>query len=135
MTTAFDGIRVVDLSDRLSAAYTASLFGGFGAEVILVETEIGHTLRKEEPFLKQISGPEQSLIHGYVNRNKRSVRAEETDLSALIESADLVITSSINLPKELSSLASAAVHLSLTPHGLTGPLASFPGNNLTACAR
>ena len=135
MTTAFDGIRVVDLSDRLSAAYTASLFGGFGAEVILVETEIGHTLRKEEPFLKQISGPEQSLIHGYVNRNKRSVRAEETDLSALIESADLVITSSINLPKELSSLASDAVHLSLTPHGLTGPLASFPGNNLTACAR
>ena len=135
MAAAFEGIRVVDLSDRLSAAYTASLFGGFGAEVILVETKAGHVLRHEKPFLKRISGIERSLVHGYVNRNKRSVRAEETDLHTLIASADLVITSTVNLPEALSSLAPDAVHLSLTPHGLTGPLAAFPGNNLTACAR
>ena len=35
----------------------------------------------------------------------------------------------------IGAIAGHAVHLSITPHGLEGPLAGVPGNNLTACAR
>ncbi len=37
LVTSFDGVRVLDLSDRLSGAYAARLFGDFGAEVTLGE--------------------------------------------------------------------------------------------------
>ena len=50
MMGSFDGVRVVDLSDRLSGAFAARLFGDFGAEVIMVEPPEGHPLRAEPPF-------------------------------------------------------------------------------------
>ena len=53
---SFDGVRVVDLSDRLSGAFAARLFGDFGAEVILVEPPEGHPLRAEPPFLDDSPG-------------------------------------------------------------------------------
>ena len=37
MALAFDDVRVLDLSRRMSGAYAARLFGDFGAEVIMVE--------------------------------------------------------------------------------------------------
>ena len=132
--TAFENIRVIDFSDRLSAAYAARIFGDFGADVILVEPPAGHPLRAEPPF---VDG--ESLVHAYANWNKRSVSAAQADLKGLVANADVVVTSSSPLPADLAdalnSFAPDAVHLSVTPHGLTGPLAASRGNNLTACAR
>ena len=46
MTKAFEGIKVLDLSDRLSGAWAARLFGDFGAEVIKIEPpKVGDSLR------------------------------------------------------------------------------------------
>ena len=56
MAKAFENIRVLDLSDRLSGAWAARLFGNFGADVILVEDEQGHPLRHEPPFLNDEPG-------------------------------------------------------------------------------
>ncbi len=135
MAKAFEDIRVLDLSNRLSGAWAARLFGDFGADVILVEDENGHPLRKEPPFLDDKPSLERSLLHAYVNWNKRSVFSGEVDLSELVASSDVVITTTVLIPSELGSLPSNSVHLSITPHGLEGPIASLPGNNLTACAR
>ena len=44
MTQAFEGVKVLDLSDRLSGAWAARLFGDFGAEVILSEPKEGLSL-------------------------------------------------------------------------------------------
>ena len=41
MIQAFEGVKVLDLSDRLSGAWAARLFGDFGAEVILSEPKEG----------------------------------------------------------------------------------------------
>lgn len=135
MAKAFENIRVLDLSDRLSGAWAARLFGNFGAHVILVEDERGHPLRHEPPFLNDEPGVENSLLHAYANSNKRSVRADESELRDLIESSDVVVTSCIDLPGELEFLPSSSIHLSITPHGLDGPIAYLPGNNLTSCAK
>ncbi len=135
MASALNNVRVVDLSNRLSGAWAARLFGDFGAEVILVEDESGHALRHEPPFLHDEPGMENSLVHGYVNWNKHSVVASNEELVSLIESADVVVTTTVELPEALSARQSDSVHLSITPHGLKGPIADLPGNNLTACSK
>ena len=131
---AFSGIRVVDLSDRLSGAWAARLFGDFGADVVLGEAPTGHPLRHEPPFLHGEPGAERSLLHAYANASKRSVLIRgEADVEAFCTGADIVVTTAVNFPECLRNHPS--VHLSITAHGLEGPLAEVPGNHLTACAR
>ena len=131
---ALAGIRVVDLSNRLSGAWAARLFAGFGADVVLGEPPDGHPLRDEPPFLGNEPGAERSLLHAYANAGKRSVVVQDGgDLAALCAGADVVVTTSVALPECLADYP--GVHLSITAHGLEGPLAQTPGNHLTACAR
>ena len=132
MATAFEDLRVVDLSDRLSGAYAARMFGDFGADVVLAEPTDGHPLRREPPFRHGGAGSEHSLLHAYANWNKRSiVIADEEDLARLLAGADVVVTTGASQV----AVPPSAIHLSITPNGLTGPLAATPGNDLTACAR
>ena len=56
------GLRVLDLSDRLSGAFAARLFADFGAEVLLAESRQGHVLRHEGPHFAEVSS-----IHAYAN--------------------------------------------------------------------
>ena len=137
MTTAFDGICVVDLSERLSGAFAARLFGDFGADVILAEPPEGHPLRSEPPFLNNLPGIERSVAHAYANWNKRSIVVDgEATLDDLIAAADIVVTTR-DAPAEgrLAALPADAVHLCITPHGPESPLTGRAGNNLTASAR
>jgi crotonobetainyl-CoA:carnitine CoA-transferase CaiB-like acyl-CoA transferase len=140
MPVALEGIRVIDLSDRMSGAYAARLFGDYGAEVILVEGPEGHPLRHEAPFVNDQPGPDSSLLHGYINWNKHALQRDDASLPDLIATADIIVTTcdldpSDPLWETLATASETAVHLSITPHGLTGPLAGKPGNHLTHCAR
>jgi crotonobetainyl-CoA:carnitine CoA-transferase CaiB-like acyl-CoA transferase len=138
---ALKEVRVIDLSNTLSGAYAARLFGDFDAEVILAEPEEGHLLRRQAPFIDHEPGPDNSVLHAYANWNKDSITLQnDEELARLIASAHVVITTDLapwsdSLTTALENLAPDAVHLSITPHGLTGPLASVPGNNLTHSAR
>ena len=81
MQPAFDGLRVADLSTRLSAAFAGRLFADYGADVVLVEPPEGHALRSEPPFLDDRAGAEGSVLHAYVNWNKRSLRRDAAAIS------------------------------------------------------
>ncbi len=133
------GIRVVDLSDRLSGAFCARLFADFGATVTLAEPPEGHPLRAEPPFLDGEPGPDRSLVHRYVNDGKQSVTLapeDHTGLRALLRGADIALTTAFHPPApEIAADNPHLIHISVTPHGLTGPLAGRPGNDLTADAR
>lgn len=134
--TPFEGLRVVDLSDRLSGAFAARLFGDFGADVILAEAPEGHALRLEPPFLSDQPGVNRGVLHAYANWNKRSVIiTEEKALIDLVGSADVVVTTSDPVSSITASIPADAVHLSVTPHGLASSLTGIPGNNLTTSAR
>lgn len=141
MTDPYEGLRVVDLSDRLSGAFAARLFGDFGADVVLAEPPEGHPLRAEPPFLDDRPGPERAVLHAYINWNKGSVIVRDASaLAQLVTGADVLITTTDPLTTPpfdaaLMHLRPDAVHLSVTAHGLTGPLAGRPGNTLTASAR
>lgn len=136
---AYEGLVVVDLSRRMSGAFAARLFADHGADVIMLEPPEGHPLRHEAPFLNDDSGPERSALHAYVNWNKRSsVIGKPAEAADWIAAADVVITTDghNDLPIwPLDDMRPDAVHLSVTPHGLEGPLADAPGSNLTLNAR
>lgn len=133
------GIRVVDLSDRLSGAFCARLLADFGAAVTLAEPPAGHPLRAEPPFLDGVPGPDRSLLHLYANDGKHSQTLAPDDhagLRALLNGADIVVTTSPLPPApEIASDNPHLLHVSVTPYGLTGPLAGRPGTDLTADAR
>jgi crotonobetainyl-CoA:carnitine CoA-transferase CaiB-like acyl-CoA transferase len=141
MTSPYEGLRVLDLSDRLSGAFAARLFGDFGADVILAEPPGGHPLRCEPPFLDNKPGLERSTLHAYVNWNKSSVEfTDKNELLELVSRADILITTADPLEDavfadSLKEMKGHAVHLSITAHGLKDPLSGRPGNNLTASAR
>lgn len=136
MQTAFAGLRVVDLSDRLSGAFAARLFADYGADVALVEPPGGHPLRAEPPFLDDQPGAERSALHAYANWNKRSLcAADDAEVGDAVRWADLVISSQSPAAIDVRALRGDAVHLSVTPHGPEGDLADARGNNLTASAR
>ena len=141
MIAPYTGLRVVDLSSRVSGAFAARLFGDFGADVMLVERPDGHALRREPPFVDDAEGSDRGVLHAYVNWNKRSLVVENAvGLSDLLARADVLVTNA-DPPGEgwfaaaLAGLSREAVHLSITPHGLGAPLAGRAGNNLTASAR
>lgn len=141
MTRPFADIRVLDLSNRLSGAFAARLFGDFGAEVILAEPPEGHPLRHEPPFLNNEPSADSGILHAYVNWNKKSIVVTDAEeLARLIASSEIVITTTSNFAD--AALAAVGkhslrdtIHISITPHGLDGPLVDSNGNNLTACAR
>ena len=128
------GVRVVDLSDRLSGAFAARLFADFGADVVLAEPPAGHALRHEPPFHQHGTGEGSdgvSFLHAYANWNKRSVVVRSPDeVADLLSTADVVVTTG-----HTPTLPDDIIELSITAHGLGGPLAGVPGNNLTTCAR
>lgn len=134
---ALSGVLVLDLSTRLSGAFCARLMGDLGADVVLAEGPEGHPLRAEPPFLHDVDGPERSLLHAYANLNKRSIDAPLDDprTSDLIAEADVVLASDAPTVGRVRRHARGdAVLVAVTPHGLTGPRASAPGNDLTAYA-
>ena len=134
---ALSGIRVADLSKRLSGAFCARILGDHGADVVLVEDGAGHPLRQAAPFLGDEPGVERSLLHHYANFNKRSAVLSDDDAerSALIARADVIVVSDPQTHEAARAHASdRAVIAVLTPCGLTGSRAGAPGNDLTAFA-
>lgn len=136
---AYDGLVVVDLSRRMSGAFAARLFADHGADVVMLEPVEGHPLRHEAPWLDDEPGLERSALHAYVNWNKRSaVISDPAESEPWIATADLVITTdgpTALTEWPLTALRPDAVHLSVTPFGLDGPLADAPAGNLTLNAR
>ena len=131
---AFSGLNVLDLSDRLSGAFAARLFGDFGADVLLAEPAGDHTLRHEPPFAND---GRHSPVHAYVNWNKRSTTFTAlAELETAVRAADLVVSTDLQTAEQIAGwLSAATVHLCVTAHGNRGALSRVPGNNLTTSAR
>ncbi|MDP6822232.1 MAG: CoA transferase [Dehalococcoidia bacterium] len=141
---ALNGIRVIDFSTSVSGAWCARMLADFGADVALFEAPDGHPTRRLAPF----DDTGASVVAEYVLANRRSavVDLEQPGgleaIHAAVESADVLVCSS--LPGELKPLGldfgslnqlnPRIIVCSITPHGSSGPRASYPGNNLTTAA-
>ncbi|MYE47660.1 MAG: CoA transferase [Chloroflexi bacterium] len=143
--SALSGLRVLNLGSSLSAAWCARTLADYGAEATIVEPPGGAALRRLGPH-----GPEgESIPAAYALANQRSlvldlaIEADRAALRDLALESDIVIES--RAPgvledagasfEELRGERPGLILAALTPHGLTGPRAGQPGNDLTAFAR
>ena len=145
-TGALEGIRVIELGQRVSAPYCAKLFADYGADVIKVEPPEGDAARQWGPFPGDVPHPEKSGLYQFLNTNKRSITLDVTSadgrarLLELLRSADVLIEN--NRPGRmrewgldydaLCALNRKLVMISITPYGQTGPYRDWKGYDLNA---
>lgn len=148
-------LRVVDHSSEIAGPYCSKLFADAGADVIKLELPRGDPLRTWSATGADLGGRDGALFR-YLNASKRSVvgvldgadrrggdreadaeAAREAESEALIASADLLIE---DLPPGaydrlgLLGRHPGLVILSITPFGLTGPMAGRPATPFTVQA-
>jgi crotonobetainyl-CoA:carnitine CoA-transferase CaiB-like acyl-CoA transferase len=70
---ALAGLKVLELSHSVPAAYCGRQFALWGADVAVVEPEQGSPLRAMSPRVRGASGAQHSLLWAYVAANKRTV--------------------------------------------------------------
>ncbi len=144
MTSALDGIRVLDLSRLLPGPFATQLLADFGADVIKVEEPgRGDYLRGFAPLREG-----ESLFFLNLNRSKRSVALDvrhpegREAFLALVETADVLVESfrpgvmeGAGLgPEALVERNPGLVYCSLTGYGKEGPLADRAGHDLNYLA-
>lgn len=122
---------VVDGGTGLAAAYCAALLGQAGCDVVFLEPPTGDLLRKWT-----CGGPppdgRDGVLFRHLRAGHRSVVVD--DPRAWIEAADVVLTAPGGMlcePRQVATSNPAAVVVSISPYGLTGPYAGRPGTELT----
>ena len=142
------GVRVIDLAQGISGPYAAKWLAGLGADVIKLEPPAGDVSRAAGPWPADEPHPETSGLYLYLNTNKRSLtcnldtsdgRAIATQLCA---AADIVIESDPAGYLDERGLGydwlrqanPAAVMVSVTPFGQSGPYAHLPSTEITLYA-
>jgi crotonobetainyl-CoA:carnitine CoA-transferase CaiB-like acyl-CoA transferase len=127
------GLRVLELSDGVAAAFCGKLLSDLGAEVLMVEPPEGQTLRSAEP--RRHDGLSARFV--YLSTGKHSMVLAATDegngrLRELIGEAQLFVTDAE--PARVEALASGVtdtVVLCMRPFGSTGPYAEHKAHHLT----
>lgn len=139
---ALGDLRVLDFSTTVAAAWCGRLLADFGADVVTVESR-DNPLRGLAPF----DAEGRSILGRYVQANKRSLAVDWAEREAaevvgrLLARADIVVLS--EAPERLvergvergSVERTTLLRVAVTAHGLSGPLAGAPGNDLTHWAR
>ena len=145
MTGPLAGVRILDLSRLLPGGACTRLLADLGAEIIKVERAgVGDDVRYEQPMLAD----GVSAVHQYLDADKRSVALNLKDpgdvevVLALAAQCDAVLesfrpgtASRMGVgPEHVAARNPAAVYVSLTGYGQTGPRAAAAGHDLDYCA-
>ncbi|MEM0969334.1 MAG: CoA transferase, partial [Verrucomicrobiota bacterium] len=143
--SALEGVRVIDLCERIGGAYCGLLFATYGAEVILVEPPKGNALRRRGARVEGQGGRGESVSALWYLQGRKSVQfdleseAGRREFRDLVKSADIILESF--LPGKMEQLGLGMetlkgwkpdiVLLSLTDFGQTGPYRAFQAEEAT----
>lgn len=144
---ALDGIKIIDLTD-IKGAYCAKLLADLGADVIRVEPPGGDSLRRLGPFYKDESHHEKSLLHFFLNTNKRGITLDfktpdgKEIFQCLASQAHIIVETyqpgymeSICLGYDaLANKNPGLVFTSITPFGQDGPYREFKDSDMICWA-
>ncbi len=147
MGQPLEGLRVLELAEGIAGPYAGKLLADLGADVIKLEPPSGDRSRTFGP-MPRAGGMSSTFVH--LNANKRSAVADLDTPDgaalalALAARSDLVLTSldagraaATGLtPEALGATRSGLAVVSVTPFGLTGPRATWKGEEILtyACA-
>jgi len=140
---SLDGIKVIDLTQFLSASYCAQILGDLGADVIKIERPgTGEVYRNYGP--KFINGESTSFLS--MNRNKRSLSLDLKKEKAIKIVGELIKESDVFIENfkpgklkkyhldydSVKSINPKLIYCSVSGYGYTGPYASKGGFDLIA---
>lgn len=140
------GIKVIDLSNRISGPYCTKLLAAFGAEVIKVEKPgEGDEARKMGPFPEDKPHPEKSGLFLYLNTRKKGITLDlntktgvnlfkemAKDADVVIENFSPGVMSGLGLDYEtLKRINPGLVMTSITHFGQSGPYRDFKATSIT----
>jgi crotonobetainyl-CoA:carnitine CoA-transferase CaiB-like acyl-CoA transferase len=131
---ALADLRVVDLSAGIAGSYCTKLLVDAGADVVMVESETGHPLRRRQASDQALAPGEDSPLFRYLAGGKRSVPADPEETEALIAQADIVVTDAAPPDEQGTSLAArhaGLIVISISPFGLVGPWSERVASDLT----
>jgi len=149
METALDGIKVLEVGNRIAGLYCTKILSDYGADVIKVETPgHGDAVRSMWPFPDDKPDPETSGFFLYLNTNKRSITlnlksaAGVSIFKNLVKLADAVVENfspplmpSLGLDYEtLKNINPQLVMTSISGFGQTGPYRDYEVTDLIAWA-
>ena len=127
MPHPLSGIRVVEIGDRIAAAYCGKLLRDAGADVIVVEPEGGSPLRRSGHFFDYLAG------------GKRSVVAAAGQAQRVAAAADIVVLAASPAEARRRGIDCRALHtatpgtvvVTVSNFGWTGPWAEYPATEFT----
>lgn len=139
------GLRVVELSSGLGAAYCGKLLADAGANVIAVEPPGGSPVRALGPFVRDVPGRNRGLPYLYTSPGKQPVTLDLAgsdgrarllellrDADALIEDAPPGALAALGIDDAtVAAIRPRLVWTSLTPFGSSGPYSAAPAASLT----
>jgi CoA:oxalate CoA-transferase len=149
MQTALDGIKVLELGDRIAGPYCTKILADYGADVIKVETPgLGDPIRSVGPFPGDKPDLETSGLFLYLNTNKKSITLNLKSLAGvrifknLVQQTDAVVENfgqrlmpGLGLDYEvLKETNPQLVMSSISSFGRTGPYRDYKSNDLTVWA-
>ncbi|MCH7553109.1 MAG: CoA transferase [Chloroflexi bacterium] len=147
--TAFEGLRVLDLTQAVAGPYCTRLLAGFGANVLKIERPcVGDVSRQAGPFLNDLPHPERSGLFLHLNGGKRSISLNlktptgRQIFLALLEDADVLLESyrpgtmaRLGLSyDDLKERRPGLVYVSISNYGQTGPNRDWEAVDLIAQA-
>lgn len=145
MTHALEGVRVVDLTERVAGPYCTKLMALQGAEVVKIEPPgTGDAMRGMGPFVGGDPHPEKGVPFLYLNTGKKSVTLDVGQHSArgllleLVGRADVLVEdyapgylASIGLSHDtLLETNPRLVVSSITHFGQDGPYSGYKGEEI-----
>ncbi len=89
VSTALNGLRVVEIADEISGPYCGKLLADLGADVTKIEAVEGDPLRRWGPFPRDEPDPDRAGLFTYLNAGKRT--APSNDAGDCIAAADVLI--------------------------------------------
>ena len=127
MAHPLSGVRVVEIGDRIAAAYAGKLLRDAGADVIVVEPDGGSPLRRSGQFFDYLAG------------GKRSVVATAGQVESIAAAADIVVLAASPAEARQRGIDCSAVHtaapgavvVAVSNFGWTGPWAEYPATEFT----
>jgi len=141
-----NGLRVLDCTSLVAGPFCGKLLADAGADVIKIESPKGDISRHRGPFPSDHPNPEKSLLHHYVNVNKRGVtldldhEAGREAFRRLVKASDMLIED--KSPGDLAAMGLSyedlervnpnLIMISMTPFGQTGPHTHWKAYNLNS---
>ena len=145
MTSALDGVRIVDLTQVMGGPFCTMQLADLGADVIKVEPPSGDLSRALGGKQLETPGGDNAPFFA-LNRNKRSIVLDLTTqkdrgvFNALVRTADVLVESfrpgvTKRLGVDFAAMAAInprLIYASISGFGQTGPYADRPGFDLIA---